>query len=253
MDVVRHVLVIMLAACGRIAIDPLANEDSAVPADTAQPCESTVTDGLIGWWKFDESSGATVIDSAAGNDGTMIGGTSRVDGAVAFDGVDSQLAISGSVAYATVNQPFSVSVRLFISDWLNDVPDFFQMRSDSGSPLHFLSSSDPNWLGLSAGSSSTWLPTRTNVVPSTGMWHHGVLVYMGANPSELASFAFYLDGVVQPHDVASGYGGQTQESLFGAAAPTSVRNRLRGMLDDMRIYGRVLSATEIAELAACRP
>jgi len=79
-----------VTACGRIDFgahgDSGAAEgsvDCSVPAD--------VTTGLVGWWKFDEASGVVAIDTAAGNDGLLLGGSSRVaghlGGAVAFDGV----------------------------------------------------------------------------------------------------------------------------------------------------------------------
>jgi hypothetical protein len=33
---------------------------------------SVVTDGLVSWWKFDETSGTTALDSFGSNDGTLV-------------------------------------------------------------------------------------------------------------------------------------------------------------------------------------
>ncbi|MHC4193846.1 MAG: hypothetical protein ACYSP9_06695 [Planctomycetota bacterium] len=43
----------------------------------------TGEDGLVGWWKFDEGKGETIVDSSGhGNNGTVFGITSWVDGFV---------------------------------------------------------------------------------------------------------------------------------------------------------------------------
>ena len=52
---------------------------------------------LVAWWTFDDGSGTTAVDSSGnGNDGTLIGGATWVDGqlgdAIQFNGTDSYVA-----------------------------------------------------------------------------------------------------------------------------------------------------------------
>ncbi len=49
--------------------------------------------GLVGWWKFDETNGTVAYDSSGnGNDGNFTNGptwtTGKIGGALSFDGVD---------------------------------------------------------------------------------------------------------------------------------------------------------------------
>jgi len=51
---------------------------------------------LVGWWKFDDGSGTTAMDSSGnGNDGTLNGGAQWTDGqiggAIQFNGSDSSV------------------------------------------------------------------------------------------------------------------------------------------------------------------
>ncbi len=52
---------------------------------------------LVGWWRFDDGSGTTAMDSSGnGNDGTLNGGAQWTDGqiggAIQFNGSDSFVA-----------------------------------------------------------------------------------------------------------------------------------------------------------------
>ena len=60
--------------------------------------------GLVGHWKFDETSGTTATDSAGSNDGTMQAGLSATNDAVAgtmlgalnLDGTDDYIRLTAS-------------------------------------------------------------------------------------------------------------------------------------------------------------
>jgi len=56
------------------------------------PVQAQTTNGLVGYWTFDEGSGTTAGDSAGVNNGTLMNGTTwttgKVGSALSFDGVD---------------------------------------------------------------------------------------------------------------------------------------------------------------------
>jgi len=247
-----------LAACGRL--DFAATRTSGAPggADAPGPdaCDATmaVAAGRIGWWRLDEGSGTTVADAAGGWTGTLLGGTSwatgRVgDAAVAFDGVDGRIDISGTVAYATQNAAFSFAAWFYLTDYSTTTPDIMQIRSDSASPFHVLMSSMPQYLGLSVGSGDgSWATIKTDAQPSTGQWHHVAMTYTGAGPLDMSNFQLFLDGVAQPLSQSAGYATQAQQSRIGAAEDP--RNQWKGLLQNVGIYSRQLSGVEVNQLAA---
>jgi hypothetical protein len=241
-----------VTACGRIDFGAYGDGGAAEGSVDCSP--TGVTTGLVGWWKFDEASGAVAIDAAAGNDGLLLGGSSRVaghlGGAVAFDGVTGRVDIGGTVPYATHAAAFSFSAWVNLADWSTETPDIIQIRTDgTSSPFHVLFSNNASWDGVSTGDGDgSWIPLRTDVEPSLGAWHHVAVVYNGDGALTVASFRFFLDGVGQPLEAASPYATQANQSRIGAAE--DARNFWSGVIDDVRIYDRALSAGEIGELYA---
>jgi hypothetical protein len=228
---------------------------STAGATAAIQLQTDVTTGLKGWWKFDEQQGTTAADSAGGNPGTLINGpiwaVGHLGGALSFDGLDDRvdLADAGTI-YATQAAPFSFSAWFNLSDFTMTVPDLMQMRSDSDLPFHVLLSVLPAYQGVSAGSGAgPWLPVRTGVVPTTAAWHHVVMVFDGADAGATTSFMIFLDGVSQPVMAAGAYGLQVNQSRIGAAEDVTT-NQWKGLIDDVRVYGRALSAAEVQRLFA---
>jgi hypothetical protein len=244
--------IIALTACGRFGFAAAVDAGDAGDAGSGCSPPPGLAAGLAGWWKFDEPSGTVALDSASGNDGLLLGGSTRVaghlGGAVALDGVTGRVEIGGASSYATHIAAFSFSAWVNLADWSSQEPDIMQIRTDSTpSPFHVLLSNSSNWNGISTGDGDgSWLPTRTNVQPSLATWHHIAVVYDGSNPLAVASFQVFLDGVAQPLTPASPYATQTNQSRIGAAE--SAGNYWSGMIDDVRIYRRALSAAEVGAL-----
>ena len=82
------------------------------------------TDGLVGWWEFDEVSGMVANDSSGnGNDGNLMNGPTwsigKIGGALSFDGVDdfvflgnpSEIGLSGNQSFSMWLKPFSFDAR----------------------------------------------------------------------------------------------------------------------------------------------
>ena len=117
--------------------------------------------------------------------------------------------------------------------------------------------SAPDWLrgDTKAGSSSggTWTggPRATNYV-ADGVWHHMAAVRDDTNDE----VTFYLDGIFQGTQsikldvltvVPDGLVlGQDQDEVGGKFA---LRDAFKGKMDDLRVYNRVLNASEIKALA----
>jgi hypothetical protein len=197
--------------------------------------------------------GTTAADSVGVNPGTLIGGpvwaAGHLGGALSFDGVDDRIDLADAgVIYATQSAPFSFSAWFNLTDFTQNTPDLMQMRSDSVAPFHILLSVLPAYYGVSAGSGQLpWVPIRTGIEPTLGAWHHVVMVFDGTNAGVVSSFQVFLDDVSQPLMTAGGYGTQVNQSRIGAAEDV-VNNQWKGLIDDVRIYHRALSAAEVHRL-----
>ncbi len=252
MAVVAFMVVVVGTACGRIGFDREASH-----LDAPSACDGlALSTGLIGSWLLDEGTGLIATDSAAGHAGDLIGGpswgTGRFGSALVFDGIDDHVEIRDGIVYAVHTRPLTFSAWALLADYSTMTPDIMQIRSDTASPWHVLMASDPNWVGISIGSGDgVWTSIRTGIQPQPGVWHHVVVTFDGVESTALGSYQIYLDGVAQPLEAAAGYGVQLQQSRIGAAEDP--RNRWIGSIDDVRIYDRVVTDTELAGLVAgCR-
>jgi PKD repeat protein len=226
---------------------------TGVSYSTIQVQDTTFSELLIHHWSLDDGSGTTAIDSVGSYDGTLVNGplwepTGGVfGGALRFDGEDDYVDLGD------VNIPGGDS--LTISLWINaddfDVHDgrLISKASGSAEDLHFWMLSTVNNTGLrfrvkADGSTATLLSNTGEIAP--GQWYHVAGTYDGqtmriySNGDEIASMA-----KTGPLDDGTGV-----TVALGNQPPSAGSDPFDGMIDDVRIYARTLSAAEIATLAS---
>lgn len=209
-------------------------------------------------FNFDEGGGSTLNDrSGSGNNGTLVNGpawsTGKNGGALSFDGSDDYVDV-GDVAKADSLSSFT------ISSWVK-----FQSNGGGTNQTHLIDKSrcdaqgngGPWELGVSLSSSRKaelvvyplngtpyyWFvfsgPSKTNV--DDGNWHYITGRYDGSYLS------IWVDGVQEsaaykPGIVTTNTGSKID---FGGRCNGGRSFPFRGALDDVRIYNRALSASEI--------
>ncbi len=208
--------------------------------------EWALQDGsLIGHWTLDDGVGATAVDSAASNDGTVnnvtwttgpLGGALELDGTNGYVSVPSTptlqltsaLTIAGWVK-GDVLWGMGTDVDIIARKGDGD-PNNYQFAIKNGLATMFLDDSD------SAGLSG-------NTVLSSGHWYHVAATWDGSE------VRIYVDGVLDkdPPDLRGGTIGTDTRPLYIGGRGTS--DVLDGIVDDVRIYNRALSAAEVAALA----
>lgn len=228
-------------------------------AHAQNPDAGDVTTGLAGHWRLDETSGTNVIDSSGnGNDGTLSGtdfDTSAVDGRVSgglhFDGVDSVITIPHSASLA-VNDIVSVSFWMkspeiqannfgrIISKGRGDVDTGFIISQRGNEPdLHSV-------VGTSAGTNQFF--GLGLVQPFDDKWHHIVVVLNNG------SRVIHMDGVeVVNNTYNHGTGFASPDDVLIGALNLGGGQALTGILDDVRIYNRALTADDVALLYRSYP
>jgi hypothetical protein len=216
-------------------------------------------EGLVGYWKFDESSGTTAVDVVGGdNNGTLANAAQwqpnagRKDGAVLYDSEEN----TGRVEVPTTGMSVSEGTVMV---WANLADPYPTNRNDASyffghttQPSYanriqlYMNTADTN-LDLGLGDSHT---RQTDMmVMQPGTWYHVALVWNSG------SYVVYVNG----QEVGSGaYTGLT--ALFDImdigndGNPTSGNEEaFAGLLDEARIYSRALSAGEILSAMAAAP
>ena len=211
-----------------------------------------LTSDLSAWWKFDESSGQTAVDSSGTErHGEVEGATwvdGLIDGALRFNGKDESVSFPApsltqftlSAWFKTESAGNSVFPRIF------NLPEFLLYlgrRDNDYEPdqktVKFFANRTRN--------DGVWNSSK-NVVQDA-QWFH-IAASFDAEDSD-ATPALYLDGVpltVGPQSVPNGSRAADGETGYIGDDGEDTR-AFDGIVDDMRIYNRILAPSEIGALA----
>lgn len=201
--------------------------------------------GLVGYWKLNEGSGTTASDSSGnGNTGTLTNGptwtSGKLGGALSFDGVDDYVD-AGNLNLDWTNINFTAEAWASLNAGTpNNYRGIVGNRFGAGGA---------NWWTLGTPSANiiaveytTGGLIQTNFAPVGAGWNHYVVVKEGT------TIKIYINGVFNTSGSigATNIGGITNEFRVGIwYAYSQIWN---GLIDEVRIYNRALSAAEIAAI-----
>ena len=213
------------------------------------------TSGLLDYWRLGEAVGPALLDSAGSHNGTTggeptLGAAGALSGdpdtAVSFDGIKDAASAPVQLGGKTA---LTVSFWLKWDAWTNNDELAMELTDNfNGTPGGFLI--DPNSsygsfaVGIGMGSSRN---VSVFPRPSAGAWHHYAFVLDTQAPAAQQVVPYVDGGPVAYTKVESGTGAEpfadatlwmmsrAGSGLFGA-----------GDLDEVALFGRALSATEVA-------
>ena len=213
---------------------------------------SFVTNGLIAWWKMDQTIGTIAADSSGNARNVTLIGTSFVTGYLSNA---LQLAGSsgsyGSYYAADGNQQ---SLAVWVKATGNGGGSYpYILTSPSYRLLGRFTGTDANSVGF-----ATWDQTNGDYDSGAGTitqntWYHVVVTYDRNNRSTPP--VFYLNGKKMATSILANPSGTTA-TLAGTGYIGNRSDGARGwngLIDDLRIYNRILNDTEVQLLAAMPP
>jgi hypothetical protein len=233
--------------------------DAGVTAEVAVPVDAqdagTVSEGLIGLWRFDEGDGTVAHDSSGHqHHGTLRGSDLSWEPGRAGGG---SLEIPNQQNHGVLVAPsptidalrsFTIAAWLFRIDERSGLANVLSRRS-SGSSEHYalaISSDGLARVYLNSHSSPEGLPLSSPSEIPLDTWTHlatsydGAMVRLYVNGTEVASTK--ADTTIDGKGTSLCIG-------CGQNSDTVVIEPATGRLDDLRLYSRALSAAEIATIA----
>ena len=222
-----------------LVITPFAQSVSAVP-----PAGTTLT-GLAAYWSFDSSSNFNVPDMGGSTltkgNGASWSASGKFGGALSLNGGSQSLYDLSSPTYLPVGnssytqsvwfKPNVVSGNGGLVGW----GDYFSSRrvnalrlyENSGGFRHY-------WWGADLDCTGTQCPI------STGTWYHVASTWDGTTRK------LFVNGVLKRSDTPGANNATAANFHIGKTCCSEFFN---GLIDDVAIYTRALSAGEVAELA----
>jgi len=230
------------------AYDTAANESSLSAPLTIRTPEPRADGDLLGYWKFDEGLGTTAIDfSGNGNSGTIIGATwipITTGYALDFDGVDDCVKI---VTDSSLDNLEAITMAVWIYPRVDAHWHVFD-KGDGDKRIYVEGmrrtlNGRIRYTGTHAYSESV---SNTIVL---NRWQHVALTWSRTtNTTRL-----YHNGIeVQYHIQDIGSGGVLDDATYpftiGARGALGDVTFFYGLIDEVRLYKRVLSPQEIQDL-----
>ena len=211
--------------------------------------------GLVGYWSLDDASGTTATDhSGQGNTGTLTNGPTWVDGkkggALDFDGSNDYVTLPSSASFKGQD---TATVSLWYKPDQNPSEEagiYYESTSDSNyTRLGFFHNTSGDLAAVSRDSEtgSAYAINQSDFF-SAGEWYHLVMTYDAVSDE----FILYTDGSQAGINTVSkgAFSGTSPGTsvVIGRYPSTYTPGYVNGQIDDVRIYNRALSATDISAL-----
>jgi hypothetical protein len=252
-----------------ITVYPLWQDNEQILVDIIEPIlwsylsiegeESTLLTDLNGYWKLDESSGATVTDATGTQNGTRTAGVLVSDTIAAKLGYANRFNARNDVIEISYNTNISPKGTAFsVSMWfkLDTLPsvlgrnNYIFQQNNTASPF------GPHYIGVASATNKIFFYTTNtggtvySVVSagalSVGVWYNLVAINRGNGQT----LQLYLNG----SDVSAAAGtftGTVFEGLYVTAFGNGYYGNTEyfsGTLDSFGIWDKALSAGEVAVL-----
>ena len=210
-----------------------------------------LTDNLVSYWKLDESSG-NAADSVGSNTLTNTGTTSYGAAKINNGAIFSRASGTHKLAIADASQTgLDFSTTLSFSLWAkfaSDTGDQMRMVRKIGNSgefaYDFYYDASGNTLACRFSGNGTSLTTTASGswTPTNGTWYHLVLTYSAG------AVNFYVNGSLltsTTNAVTSIYNGA---ATFTLGNSDDLSAEFDGMLDEVGVWSRALSANEVSKL-----
>jgi hypothetical protein len=206
--------------------------------------------GLVGYWRFEDPAGTTMTDaSGQGNDGTLVGKVKRALGkfgqGIELDGATGLVQVPPTAALNPGASTFSLSI--WIRNRKQDVWTWNLFFKDDGkfqSYYYFGVGAKPRF-EFSTGDAKVTIDGQAGV--NDNRWHHLVAVRNATYSAQL-----YVDGVLD----SSASCAPSQNTSIRTTTPLLIGagngSFYAGLIDEVRVYSRALSAEEVRQLYSGR-
>ena len=206
-----------------------------------------LSSGLVAYYPF---NGNANDESGNGHNGTIYGATLTAD---RMGNPNSAFYFNGTPSDCINVGPISISLPVTVTLWFNSTT-----RNDRWNTL--FGWNNPNLPGFNGiqiaangdgkirariGSYFSEDMISTSIVDGDGTWHSVIINRNLNNEKKL-----YIDGILELSATdTDSIGGPTNIMYIGRSFAEGWTNRFLGIIDDVRVYNRVLSGAEIQEVA----
>lgn len=225
---------------GRVS---LANPFCKPPLNSSLDRNNPLANGLVAYWPFLENSGGLTYDlSGSGKTGTITGATwvpGKFGSCLSFNGsgyvnygAATSLELTTMTLSAWIKTNFTGNYQVIINKQVSSTNRnyWFAIHSTTNVLLFYFYVGETN------------KTINGSTVVADGNWHHVVAVYDGSLRY------LYVDGKSDATPTSPGGNPNVGTSNVYIGAEAGITRFFNGLLDNVMIFNRALSAAEIAQL-----
>lgn len=211
--------------------------------------DDDIRSGLVAHWRLDEATGTVAYDATANSlDGAISGptfsatSTCRIGRCFSFDGVNDYVSVPDASALNPTST-ITLSAWFRANDIAGQIIPPIVKKADASAGYSLEIDNTTSQLRFYVFVGGAWRSSPASAAIATGKWYHAVGVYDGSN------IRLYIDGQeVSPPTSQTG-SITAAINLFNIGRDPANTTRLwDGLIDDVRIYNRALSADEVWKL-----
>lgn len=212
----------------------------ALPVNYKISSASAPTNGLVGYWKLDESSGLIASDSSGNNyTGTLKNNPTWVSGYIGnglnFNGANHYVQVADNANINLAGTPYTISF------WFQHNLSSSQaagVMNKFGNGGYLLGISGGKFLVRHVATGANYTLSG-NVTLSSGIWYHATIVY------DRSTLKIYINGNLDKQmNATADLAANTSQLELGRFSSAYYK----GLLDEVRIYNRALSPSEVLDI-----
>lgn len=207
--------------------------------------ESSLNDGLVGYYTFDDNNGTVASESVSGKNMELFNGltwqsSGKINSGIGeFDGTDDYMATSNPEYYNfSYIDSFSYCYWRYGTVSAPEQHIISKTYSNGNTGFEIVEYSSAIYIEINQPN------TATGSIINLGEWQYFCITYNGTQQKE--GFAVYLNGVSQALSGSGGISDFTTISNFTIGAGLDgVNYNSRGYIDELGIWNRTLNETEV--------
>jgi len=215
-----------------------------VPLSGSSGGASDPVPGYVARWAFDDGSGTSPVEEVSSLDATFVDTPSWIAGnvgdyALEFDGTNDACTVPDDSILDISSTPFSLSL------WI-----YPHVNSGGQGLIHNHGGGPPNgdWeIELASGQVRFLLNGSTEIMRysstlTLNQWYHIAVTY------DESTYRLYVDAVQRDTDTSASGSPEYGTGGLGIAARFGDRTFFNGAIDDIRIYHKEISASDVSAL-----